>query len=95
MFDPTKLTIGELASSLRDLGFFVTLCIGGWKARALVQPAIDFFQDARQFMKRGNKHMLKMETSMNMLLTNHLSHLKNKDIEIVEATEEIESEVEV
>lgn len=68
-------TIGSLASTLRDAAFFVGILVAGWKARDIVQPAVDFFKESKTLMVRANLHMSKMEDSMSLLLNNHLPHM--------------------
>lgn len=79
MFNPGALTLDELSSVLRNLTLVATLVIIGWKGRSWVQPAIDFFKEAKEFFLRANQHMLTMEKQMATLLDNHLSHLKNEN----------------
>lgn len=62
------MTIGELASSIRDIAIVGTTLTLGWKARAFIQPGVDFFKKANSFMDT-------MSAGMELLLTNHLPHM--------------------
>jgi hypothetical protein len=78
MFDPAgTVTLGQIISSLKDLGFIVGTCILGWKARSLVQPAIDFFKRAQTHMETMENGVGALQTGMNTLLNNHLSHMES------------------
>ena len=81
MFNPSAVTLGELGSFIRDLSIFTGLVILGWKGRSWVQAIIDVFSEAKDFFPEARKHMIVMETSMDALLNNHLSHLKNDEPE--------------
>ena len=70
------MTVGELFSTLRDAGFFVGLCVVGWKARGLIQPLINFFERAQKHMDVVEVGVGNLQTGMNTLLTNHLSHIE-------------------
>jgi hypothetical protein len=72
MFDPSQLTLGQVSSTIRDLSIVAVLIGTAWKARGLYEEGVAFF-------KRCTRHMDIMEVSMNMLLTNHLSHIE-KDL---------------
>ena len=71
----TQMTIGELASSIRDATIIAATILVGWKARGWIQPCLDFFKKADTFMDS-------MTLGMNILLTNHLPHLQ-KDLKNV------------
>lgn len=75
MFDPNAWTVGEVVTLVRNVGILVAILGVGWKARALVQPVVDFFADLKRLMIRGEKHMDAMEESMSLLLDNHLTHI--------------------
>lgn len=84
MFNPSQVTIGELSSAVKDYGIFITVVVVGWKARSVVQPCIDFVKKVSEFIdkvdarfERADKFMVSMDTNMDLLLNNHLSHLKN------------------
>jgi len=81
MFDPNTMTLSELVNALKNVGILVTILVAGWKARALVQPIIDFLDDSKRLMQRATRHMDMMEESMSLLLNNHLSHLKHINFE--------------
>jgi len=74
MINP-NMTVGEAISSVRDLAFIVGTLTFGWKARDWFQPVFDFF-------KRANHHMDFMESSVNVLLTNHMAHIQ-ADLEVI------------
>lgn len=71
-----QMSVGELVSTLKDIGFFVAFVIAGWKARAIVQPAIDFFVTAKATMERANEHFVIVEEGLETLLTNHVAHIE-------------------
>lgn len=79
MFNPGGITLAELSSALRDVTVIGVLLSVGWKGRGLIQPVVQFFTDAKVFFGRANQHMVVMESGMNALLTNHLSHLKKAE----------------
>jgi hypothetical protein len=72
MFDPSLLTLGQVFSTIRDLSIVSVLIGGVWKARGL-------YEEGAVFLKRCSRHMDIMEVSMNLMLTNHLSHIE-KDL---------------
>lgn len=76
MYDPSQMTVGQLVTMLRDGSILVSILVFGWKARDLVQPPIDFFKQAKMMFERATKHMDTMEAGMNILLTNHLTHIQ-------------------
>jgi hypothetical protein len=76
MYDPNAMTVGELVQALKDGGILVTVCIAGWKARDLLQPALEFLKTANKMMVRAEVHMEKMENGMTVLLSNHLKHIE-------------------
>jgi len=77
MVDPSStVTIGQVVSTLKDLGFIVGTCVVGWKARALVQPAIDFFNRAVSHMDKMESSVTSLQSGMSTLLNNHLSHIE-------------------
>lgn len=65
-----QMTIGQLASTLRDLTVVVSVVTIGWKTRSWLQPVFDFF-------KRANAFMTLMEHNMNVLLNNHIKHIES------------------
>lgn len=79
MFNPGAVTLSELSSAVRDFGIVGTLVVIGWKGRSWVQPAFDLFKKASTFFDRAETHMVTMEGQMNLLLNNHLSHLKQAE----------------
>jgi len=81
MFSPSGITLGELSSTIRDFGIFFTLLVLGWKCRGAIQPAIDLFKKANVFLDRADTYMTTSEGQMNLLLNNHLKHLKSDEVE--------------
>ena len=73
----SQMNVGELISSLRDLIFILGMLTVGWKVRAWVQPVIDFFHRANEFFDRSEVHIQRVESGMQMLLNNHLSHIQS------------------
>lgn len=73
------MTLPEVISALKDVGFLIgmiaTPFLIGWKGNKLVQPVIDFFNEAKIFMKESRLHQATMEHNMDLLMTNHLSHI--------------------
>jgi hypothetical protein len=65
-----QMPFGEVISSVRDVVVVFTVLTFGWKVRSWVQPAIDFFDNANQFMADTRK-------DMQTLLNNHLSHIES------------------
>lgn len=71
MLDPSApVSVGQLISTLKDGAFLIGICVAGWKARGIVQPAIDFFNKA-------SKHMEKMEHFADTVMSNHLVHMES------------------
>ena len=81
--DFSNASMGGVISTLTDLGFFVGILVVGWRSRALIQPAIDFFKTANSTMGIANRHMLFMETSMNTLINNHATHIEEDIAKLV------------
>ena len=77
MFDSSTITFSEVVTIVRNVGILATILVAGWKARSLVQPVVDFLDDTKRLMKRGERHMDVMEESMSLLLDNHLTHIGN------------------
>ena len=69
MFNPAQLTLGEIASTLRDLAIVAILLKAAWHSRGL-------YDDAKAFFKRCTLHMDYVEGSMKTLLENHLVHIE-------------------
>ena len=77
MFDPAStVTLGQVISNLKDGAFVVGIVVLGWKARGLVQPAIDFFNRAVKHMDVMEQGVGSLQIGMNTLLSNHLSHIE-------------------
>lgn len=68
-------SLGEIASAIKDLGFLAGFAVAGWKLRDFIQPGLDFFKKTNIFFERSEKHYSTMESQMEVLLGNHLSHL--------------------
>lgn len=77
MIPISQMTVGELLSSLRDTIFIFGVPYLGWKARGWVQPGIDFFKRANKFFDLGEAHIRRVESGMQVLLNNHLSHIQS------------------
>lgn len=67
--------VGQIVSVLKDAGFLISTVVVGWKARDLFQPIKDFFCKANLFMDESSKTLKSLDSNMNTLMTNHLSHL--------------------
>jgi hypothetical protein len=81
MFNPGGVTLAELSAAVRDFGIVGVLIVIGWKSRSWTQPIIDVIERATRFFDRADRHMTTIETQMNLLLNNHLAHLKQADSE--------------
>ena len=73
----SQMSVGELLSSLRDITLILSMLTIGWKARAWIQPGIDFFKRANKFFDLGEAHIQRVESGMQILLNNHLSHIQS------------------
>jgi hypothetical protein len=73
----SQLPLGEVISSLRDVIFILGVLTIGWKIRAWLQPVIEFFKRANEFFDRSEAHIDKVESGMQVLLNNHLSHIQS------------------
>jgi len=69
MFDPAQLTLGQVSSALRDFTVVGVLLTIAWKSRGA-------WEFVKKFFERWAKHMDLMESGMNTLLTNHLTHIE-------------------
>jgi len=76
MFDPSTMTVSQVISALRDIGFLIGMIYIGWNARSIVQPLLDLFKQAKSHLDRSDIFMTKMEISMSTLLMNHLKHIE-------------------
>jgi hypothetical protein len=72
-----QMSVGEAISSLRDIVFILGILLFGWKIRGWVQPGIDFFKRANRFFDIGEQHIQRVESGMQMLLNNHLTHIQS------------------
>lgn len=78
MFDePTFTSASNLFGIARDIFIIGAVIKVGWKARDLVQPAIEFFKDVRTFMVIVTGHMGQLEKDMQILLSNDLEHMNS------------------
>ena len=75
MFDPAQLTLGQVSGTLRDFTVVGLLLTLAWKSRGV-------YELVRGFFKRVTTHMDVMENGMNVLLTNHLSHIE-EDLKVI------------
>jgi hypothetical protein len=69
--DPAALTLGQISSALRDFTVVGVLLTVAWKSRGM-------YESAKNFFERLTKHMDKMESGMETLLTNHLFHIEKE-----------------
>lgn len=74
--DFSSMTVSALLAGLRDIILIVSTLSVGWKLRAWVQPGVDFFKAIKTHLAKSSLHMKVMEHQMNLLLTNHLSHIE-------------------
>lgn len=70
------VSVGQIVAVLRDGAFIGGMCIFGWKARSWFQPIFDFFKRANDFMTSMEEKTDRIDTGMQTLLTNHLSHIE-------------------
>jgi hypothetical protein len=75
MVDLSKVSLGDVIQYARDGAVIVSILVFGWKARAFIQPAIDFFEEAKATMERANKHFTIVEERFELLMENHLKHI--------------------
>jgi hypothetical protein len=75
MFDPGTWTLGQISSVVRDLAIVVVVVKVAWGARGI-------YSDAKYFIKRMKKHMVRMERSseqlhqkLDLALNNHMRHM--------------------
>jgi hypothetical protein len=71
------LTIGQAIAVARDVSFVAGVLITGFKVRGWFQPAVEFFRDAKEFMKASRAHMALMEQNASDLLNNHIKHIES------------------
>jgi hypothetical protein len=70
MFDPAQLTLGQLSAAARDISIVGALVGASWKLRGVYETVTKFFE-------RTIKHMDTVESGLETLLTNHLSHIES------------------
>ena len=70
------VSITEYIAALRDIAFVSGLFILGWKGRAWIQPAFEFFERANKHMDLVEENIISMNKGMNLLLDNHLAHMQ-------------------
>ena len=81
--NPGSMTLNDLLGSIRDGLLVIGLFVMVWKARGAIQPAIDFFKDAKDTMTRAREHMdiveaglSDLQNGMVTIMDNHLPHLQ-------------------
>ena len=74
-FDPAQLTLGQVSGTLRDFTVVGVLLTIAWKSRGV-------WEHIKSFFKRLTTHMDVMENGMNVLLSNHLSHIE-EDLRVI------------
>lgn len=73
----SQMTLGELLSNLRDITVILGTLTIGWKLRSWLQPLYDFFKRANKFFELSESHIQRVESGMQVLLNNHLSHIQS------------------
>jgi hypothetical protein len=76
MVDLSALTVGQVSSAVRDFAIVGTLVTGVWKTRGIYEAISRFFERTSKHMDVTENGMISIQTSMNTLLTNHLSHIE-------------------
>jgi hypothetical protein len=69
-FDPAGITLGQMASTLRDFTVVGFLLASAWRLRGA-------WELGKKFFERWTSHMNRMETGMDVLLHNHLRHIQD------------------
>jgi len=69
MFNPASLTLGEIASAVRDVSIVVVIVKLAWASRGI-------YEIIKTFFNRCMTHMDYMEAGMKTLLENHLTHIE-------------------
>jgi hypothetical protein len=69
MFDPASLTLGQVASAIRDFSIVAVLLTAVWKARGVYESITSFFE-------RVTNHIDTMEKFADTVVNNHLRHLE-------------------
>ncbi len=69
MFNPSQLTLGEIASTFRDLAIVAVIVKLAWSSRGV-------YEHGKAFFMRCIAHMDSMEIGMKTLLENHLTHIE-------------------
>jgi hypothetical protein len=80
------VTLAQAVSVARDISFVAGVLVMGYKVRGWIQPAVEFFSDARKFMTDMDVSVKKIDGAVNLLLTNHLTHVDQKLDKIIEIT---------
>jgi hypothetical protein len=73
----SQMSVGEFISSIRDIIFIFGTLTVGWKVRSWVQPVFDFFKRTNEFFDLSEAHIKRVESGMQVLLNNHLSHIQS------------------
>ena len=81
-----EVTLQQAVAVARDVSFVAGVLITGFKVRGWLQPTLQFFSDARKFMTDMDASVKKIDSSVNLLLTNHLMHVDEKLDKIIEIT---------
>ena len=81
-----EATIGQAVAVLRDVCFVLAILLGVFKLGLWMKPAIDFFKESKKFMALTQVFMTNMDSNVDKLLTNHLSHIDDKLEKIIEIT---------
>lgn len=85
MFNPGSITLAELSSAVKDWGILAVIAGLGWKARGIFQPFKDLIADAKSFFVDSRVFYAAQTSQMNLLLNNHLAHLKQSEPEAEKA----------
>ena len=82
MFDPAQLTLGQVSSVLRDFTVVGVLLTVAWKSRGVYEKARGFFERLTNHMDSTEKDMQTLLGSMDVLVSNHLTHIE-RDLKIM------------
>jgi CTP:phosphocholine cytidylyltransferase-like protein len=67
--DPSGVTLGQIASAIRDFSIVAVLLTAVWKARGVYESITSFFE-------RVTAHIDTMEKFADTVVNNHLKHLE-------------------
>jgi len=76
MLDPTKITVGQVISGLKDIGFLFGLLVVGWKFRTALEPMIAVIKRLPNHLDRVEDFMFKTNNNFDVLMTNHIKHME-------------------